>query len=115
MADRSYPNGVHLQQPGTIRYEVRVGARGTEYDTEAEARSAALDLVFNGSVVRLITWADGRCCSLETGSLNSLRWVRFDIFDGFLRRWQKLRVMIRQPSFACNSRRRQSLPECRIS
>ena len=79
---QSIPKPYFEEGSEAIRYEVRVGSRGTEYDSEEEARSAALELVFRGSVVKLITWADGRRCSLETGSLNGFRWTRYDIIDG---------------------------------
>jgi len=82
---QSIPKPFLCEGSGTIRYEVRVGRRGTEYESEAEARSAALELVFRGSVVKLITWAveNGvyRSRSLETGSLKRLRYVCFDIIS----------------------------------
>jgi hypothetical protein len=50
MAEQSYPNGVHLQ-PGTIRYEVRIGSRGTEYDSEDEALVRCVGLRLTSGMV----------------------------------------------------------------
>jgi len=69
----------------TIRYEVRVGARrGTQYESEREARLETLRLAVQGFDVKLITWAPDRTgvyrtVSLETGSIKGLRWTRYDI------------------------------------